>query len=230
LTASYGLIDNFELNADLPLAYYSIVSDARFPSRSIFSPAYYGIGGTYQISQVPIATSVSSMIKIPPGFHQGIYDDPVHPSFLSDGYWQVSTALNVRLDFKEVWTKGSIGYNWRDEEPLDEIIWNFELGFSKVEGTGIFVGGQGVISTGDITQPIRPFYAGASGSEEEQLRGNGGRGRFSTIDRETYVAVSAGAFVYLSDQISLDGRYTIRLFGRNTLNLQGAFIGAGYRF
>lgn len=230
ITADYGVMDGLELNVELPVGYFRIHSKERFPDRSIFSPVWFGIGGTYQITSGSVQTSVSSMLKIPPGFHQGIYDDPNHPTFLSDGYFQLTTAAHVGVAMEETWLKGSIGYNWRDEEPLDEIIINAEVGFSRVEGTGIFVAAQGVLSTGDVASPARAFYAGAAGSTEAQQRLDGGSGKFLTIDRENYVAVSAGAFVSITDDLSIDGRYNVRLFGANTLALQGAFLGLGYRF
>lgn len=230
LTANYGLTDWLELNADVPLAYYKVTSSGRFPDRSVFFPSYYGIGATYQLSRGKVNSSISSMVKVPPGFHDGIYDDPKHPTFLSDGFLQITSMLNFGFNFKEIWFKGGAGYNWRDEEPLDEIIYNAEIGLSKVEGTGIFVGCNGVITTGDVTQPLRPFYAGASGSITEQQRVDGGTGRFSTIDRENYFAINAGAFVGITDYITLSGRYAIRLFGANSLALQGGFLGVGYNF
>jgi hypothetical protein len=226
----YGLLSGLELNIDVPIGYFRVSSVSKFPDRSIFSPVYYGIGATYQLTNNGFFSSISSMLKIPPGFHRGIYDDPAHPSFLSDGYFQLTTGLNLGYAAPEVWIKGGVAYNWRDEEPLDEIVYQAEIGFSRVEGTGIFVGTNGVISTGDVTQPLRPFYVGASGSPEDLGRLDGGRGRLSTIDRETYLAITAGAFVYVTDNLMLDGRYTLRLFGQNSLNLPGAFIGAGYRF
>ncbi len=230
LAMNYSLNDWLELNVDVPISYYSLTSNDRFPDRSIFAPAYYGVGATYQLSNGNVNSSISTMVKIPQGFHQGIYDDPKHPTFLSDGYFQALAALNFGFEYKELWFKGSAGYNWRDEEPLDEILYNAEVGFSKVEGTGIFVGFNGVLSTGDVAQPLRPFYAGASGSVTEQQQIDGGTGRFSTIDREEYFAINAGAFVGVSDRVVLSGKYIIRLVGANALVLQGGYLGVGYNF
>ncbi len=230
VTADYGLIDGLELNLDVPIGYFSLSSEERFPSRSIFTPVYFGLGATYQLSRQKLVTSISTMVKIPSGFHRGIYDDPEHPTFLSDGFFQWTSTFNFGFTYKQIWMKGMAGYNFRDEEPEDEVLYGLELGLSRVEGTGIFVTAGGVISTADVTQPARPFYAGASGSADELARSDGGTGRFSTIDRETYFAIGAGAFVHITNNISLDGRYSVRLFGRNTLNLQTVLLGAGYTF
>jgi hypothetical protein len=230
ITADYGLTEFLELNFDMPVGLYHITSKALFPDRSITQPAYIGLGATYRITSDKLSSSVSTMVKVPPGFHNGIYDDPEHPTFLSDGYFQWTTMLNVGFTHDDVWVKGGAGYNWRGEEPLDELLYNVEVGLSRVEGTGIFVGAGGVVSTGDVTRPLRPFYAGASGDIEERSRRNGGTGRFSTIDRESYFAINAGAFVDITSTISLNGRYIVRLFGANSLLLQGGYLGIGYKF
>jgi hypothetical protein len=230
LRANYGLNGGLELNLNVPVGYYQLTSKKLFPDRSIFQPVYVGIGATYELTHEVVSTTLGSMLKIPPGFHRGIYDDPAHPSFLSDGYLQWTTTLSGGMKLKENWIKAGIAYNWRDEEPLDEILYTAELGFSRVEGAGAFVGVNGVVSTGDVRHPARPFYAGASGDSEEVVRRSGGSGRFSTIDRESYLAIHAGANVDITDHISLEGRYDIRLFGINSLSLQGGYFGIGYRF
>jgi hypothetical protein len=230
LSADYGLLEGLELNFEMPVGIFTLTSASRFPDRQIVSPTHVGIGATYQLSGGSLATSVSTMLKIPPGFHDGIYDDPNHPTFLSDGYFQLQTMLHAGFTHKNIWLKGAAGYTWRDEEPIDEIPYAFEIGFSRVEGTGIFVGVNGVVSTGDVTQPLRPFYAGASGTVEERQRADGGRGIFRTIDRENNLNIGAGAFVYVMDQVMISGRYELRLFGRNSIATRGAFLGVGYRF
>jgi hypothetical protein len=77
---------------------------------------------------------------------------------------------------------------------------------------------------------MMPFYAGASGTTAEQSRGDGGQGIFRNIDRENYFAINAGAFVSITDHIFVSGKYAVRLFGKNSLSLQGAYLGAGYNF
>ncbi|MBS1911747.1 MAG: hypothetical protein JST22_07160 [Bacteroidetes bacterium] len=230
MNMTYGLTDDVQLDLDVPLGYYSITSKALHPKRSIFSITYYGVGATYQLSRGKVSSSISGMVKVPPGFHHGIYDDPNHPTFLSDGYFQIGGAFNFGFNMKETWIKGHVGYNWRDEEPADEIVYGAEVGFSKVEGTGIYVKVDGVVTTADVTQPLEPFYAGTSGPPSSLERLDGGRGIFRTIDREDYTALTAGAFVGISSHVFLSGSYTLRLFGNNTLDLKGAYLGAGYKF
>ena len=230
LSADYGLIDGLEANIELPLGYFSLTSNTRFPKRSIFAPAYLGLGATYGLLGGSYPISVSGMIRIPPGFHNGIYNDSLHPSFLSDGFLQGSLGVNLGYSGNGVWVKATAAYNWRAEEPVDEIHLGGTIGFSKIEGTGILLGVKGVIPTEDVTRPARPFYAGASGNTEQRQQADGGTGRFLTIDREAYIAFEAGAYVNITSQFFLTGNYTIRLGGRNTLILAGGFLGVGYQW
>ena len=229
-TLDYGILNNLELNVSLPVSYYRLTSDALFPDRSIFAPDWLGVGLTYQVTENIVHTSVSSQVKIPPGFHDGIYDDPNHRTFLSDGYWQFTNAINIGIVQDDVWLKASAGYTMRGEEPADELLYSAQIGLSRVEGTGIYLGVEGVLSTEDASQPLRPFYAGASGSESEKLRQDGGTGRFSTIDREDYISVRPGVYVELTDQILVSAQYSVRLAGINTLALSGLYAAVGYRF
>ncbi len=224
----YGITDALELNVELPIGYYSVTSETRFPDRSIFAPAYYGLGATYQLSGEGLHLSASTMLKAPPGYHRGIYDDPAHPTFLSDGYFQITSMVHTGFAEEGLWFKGGVGYNWRDEEPEDEIIYYAEVGSSKVEGAGIFAGIQGVVSMGDPSMPGRPFYAGSSATNPDDVRFNGGQGIFRTIEAESYLAVNAGAYVYVMDDLMVNGRYLVRLSGTNTLAIQGVYLGAGY--
>ncbi len=230
LSADYGLIDGLEANLELPLGYFSLTSNSRFPKRSIFAPVYLGLGATYGILGGTYPISLSGMIRIPPGFHNGIYNDSLHPSFLSDGFLQGALGINLGYVGEEIWIKANAAYNWRAEEPVDEIQLGGTIGFTKVEGTGITVAVKGVIPTEDVTQPARPFYAGASGNAEERRQADGGTGRFLTIDREEYVTFEAGAYVNITTRFLLTGNYSIRLGGRNTLILAGGFLGVGYQW
>lgn len=230
-TCRYGLTNRIELSAELPLAYLSLTSRSRFPDRSIFAPSYLGLGGAVQLTRGEIFNaSADIMLKIPPGFHNGIYDDPNHPSFLSDGFFQATAGTNVSLWTDPILLKGRMAYNWRDEEPVDEFQYSLSAILTRVEGTGIHVGFDGVVPLADVTQPLLPFYAGASGTAEQIGRIDGGTGRFATIDREFYIALNAGAYVNITGSIVISGNYSIRLAGTNSLALGGAFLALGYSF
>lgn len=230
-TLRYGLASGIELNGELPLAWFSLVSKRRFPDRSIFAPSFVGLGGTVQlVRDSSFNASADAMLKIPPGFHRGIYNDPDHPSFLSDGFFQAAAGLNLSLWAEPILLKGRMAYNWRDEEPVDEFQYALSAILTRVEGTGIQVGFEGVVPLADVARPAQPFYAGASGSAEQIGRIDGGTGRFATIDREVYIALNAGAYVNITRSIVVSGNYSIRLAGTNSLALAGAFLALGYGF
>lgn len=229
-TLDYGILDGLEANVDLPIGYYAVTSTSRFPDRAIVAPAWLGIGATYRLTSAPLATAVSATLRIPPGFHNGIYDDPNHPSFLSDGFVQAIGALHLGWSGESGWAKGRIGYAFRAEEPVDEIQYGLQAGFSSIPGTGVYIGIDGVIATEDPSMPTRPFYAGAAGDSAELARIDGGVGRVTTIERESYMTLVPGAFIDLGERITLSMQYQIRLFGVHSLRINGLYVAGGYRF
>lgn len=226
----YGILDGLELNVDLPIGYYALTSATRFPDRSVLAPAWLGLGATYRLTRAPLATAVSATLRIPPGFHDGIYDDPNHPSFLSDGFLQAIGALHIAWAGESGWVKGRVGYAFRAEEPVDEIHYGLQAGFTSIPGTGVFLGIDGVLATEDAATPTRPFYAGAAGDSAELERDDGGTGRMTTVERENYLALSPGAVVDLGERITLSMQYQIRLFGVHSLRINGLYLAGGYRF
>ena len=227
VSADYGISDRLELNLSLPIGYYTLTSDRRFPDRSILAPAWLGIGATWGITTGEIRTAAGVEVRIPHGFHQGIYDDPNHPSFLSDGFLEVRGSLMAAYATPKFWIKGSAGYALRGEEPVDELFGSVQVGHSSVAGTGIFIGVEGVTSTSDPSEPTRPFYAGADGDLTEF---SGGVGRMRTIEREAYLTVAPGAFFDLRENLTISTQYRLRLLGVHTVRLNGLFAGVGLRF
>ena len=58
----------------------------------------------------------------------------------------------------------------------------------------------------------------------------GDSGIWVMIRRPLFVALVVGAFVSITDNIYISGKYAVRLFGKNSLALQGAYLGVGYNF
>lgn len=227
VSADYGVSDRLELNLSLPIGYYTLSSDRHFPDRSILAPAWLGIGGTWGETIGTVRTALGVEVRIPPGFHEGIYDDPNHPSFLSDGFFEVRGSLMAAWATPDFWLKGSAGYALRGEEPVDEIFGSIQVGHSSVAGTGVFVGVEGATSVVDPSEPERPFYAGADGDLSEF---SGGVGRMRTIEREAYLIIAPGAFFDLHENLTISTQYRVRLLGVHTVRLNGLFIGTGLRF
>lgn len=227
VSVDYGLADNLELNASLPLGYLTLRSDVKFPDRSILAPLYLGLGATWGLRSGPLRGALTLQLRIPPGFHDGIYDDPNHPTFLSDGYLELLAGVAAAWSSDAVWVKGTTGVSLRAEEPADHLFAAIEVGHSRVEGTGVFIGLEGVTSLSDPAEPLFPFYAGADGDLEEF---SGGTGRMRTIDRESYLVIAPGAFFNLGAAWTISSQYRVRLLGLHTVRLNGLYVGAGHRF
>lgn len=227
INADYGLTENLELNGTLPIGWFSTTSEI-FPDRSILAPAYLGLGATWRFLDGPVRAAAGVEARIPPGFHQGIYDDPAHPTFLSDGFFELrSTLFGAWSNGDNLWAKGGVGYAFRAEEPVDALTAEAEIGFSSVPGTGLFLKLSAETSLSDPSTPTRPFYAGAATGKENLT---GGTGRILTIERQRFFDVAPGIFVDLSDRLSTAFLYRIRVLGLHTLRINGLYIGVGFRF
>lgn len=227
LNVDYGLTDRLELNLSLPVGLFSLTSDVHFPDRSILAPAYLGLGATYGVTTGDLLSAIALQVRVPPGFHRGIYNDPNHPSFLSDGFLEVRGQIAGAYAGDGFWVKGSGAYSWRDEEPEDQIVLEAQAGLSRVEGTGVFVSAEWLLSLGDASNPARPFYAGSQGDFSEFT---GGVGRMTTIAEEEYLVIAPGAYFDFLDDWTISTQYRLRLAGTHTIRLNSLFVGLGYRF
>ncbi len=223
----YGLTDRIELNASLPLGWFTLRSENNFPDRSIVAPAYLGLGGTVAITEGDFRSALALQLRIPPGFHDGIYDDPNHPSFLSDGWFEVRTTLAGAYAGSGYWLKGGATYGWRAEEPEDEIVLTAQAGLNRVEGTGIFIGAEWVMSLGDPSNPARPFYAGSDGDSGEFT---GGTGRMTSNAEEEYLVLAPGAYFDFLKDWTISTQYRLRLVGTHTIRLNALYLAVGHRF
>ena len=224
---NYGVSDRIELNASLPIGRYTLRSDHNFPDRTIVAPAFLGIGGTVAITEGDFRSAFALQLRVPPGFHNGIYDDPNHPSFLSDGWLEIRPTLAAAYAGSGYWLKGGVTYGWRAEEPEDEIVLTAEAGLNRVEGTGIFLSAEWVMSLGDPSNPARPFYAGSDGAAGEFT---GGTGRLVSIAEEEYFVVAPGAYFEFLEQWTLSTQYRLRLVGTHTIRLNALYLAVGHQF
>jgi|GEM_PF-2043574 len=235
----YGLFDRFDLSLELPLTYERLTSAERFPERSIGRLASVDLGAGWGALQffssndtaITSRTSIAvrGRLSIPTGFHNGLDNDPKHPSFLDDGALEGELGLAGVYVTPELEIGGRVGYRMRGEELEDEIPWSLSIDLTRIRGAAIGVGAFGAVSVADPSHPSRPFYAGSSGTAAEQTEIDGGRGIFRRPDRETYAGIHAGVTVDLGDTWSLGAHYGVRLVGTNALGMSGAWLTVGYR-
>lgn len=216
LYAEYGLTDDVTLLLDVPVGRFALhevysSDDILFEGNtkadlSITQAVYYGVGARWKINTGKGVTSLSMMAKIPPGFHNGVANDP-HP-FLSDGAFQIGGGLEFGYPFKESWLASSLLYNHRFEDLSDELSVHVELGAKNIPSTliKIYV---------DILQSMSSFPT----NEEFNPR--------RTILQESYVAAGASFGIYVSDNWFLDLEYSARFVGKNTWNIGTFSVGVG---
>ncbi len=216
LYAEYGLSDDVTLLLDVPFGRFALheaYSDGGISldgeTRADFSitqAVYYGIGARWKINTGKGVTSLVLMAKIPPGFHNGVANDP-HP-FLSDGAMQIGGGLEFGYPFKESWMGSSILYNHRFEDLSDELFVHVEVGAKNIPNTFIKI-------YVDILQSMSSFPT----NEKFNPR--------RSILQENYVSAGAAFGLYVSDNWFLDLGYDARFIGKNTWNIGTFTLGIG---
>jgi hypothetical protein len=108
---------------------------------ALFQPDHYAIGGKYILSIDEIYPFFKAEFRIPPGFHKGILNDPDY-NFLSDGAFEFLATIGGSFRFDKTWIETDITYNYRDEELVDQIIFDLEAGLMTVPNTALGVYGR----------------------------------------------------------------------------------------
>ncbi|MBS1538644.1 MAG: hypothetical protein JST20_12955 [Bacteroidetes bacterium] len=216
LYTEYGLNDDVTLLLDVPFgrfALHEVYSSGGISpdgetraDLSITQVVYYGIGARWKIHTGKGVTSLALMAKIPPGFHNGVANDP--KPFLSDGAMQIGGGLEFGYPFTDGWLGSSLLYNHRFEDLSDELAVHFEVGAKNIPSTFIKI-------YVDILQSMSSF----PGSIDFNPR--------RTILQENYIAGGASFGLYVSSDWFLDLGYSARFVGKNTWNIGTFTLGVG---
>jgi hypothetical protein len=162
---------------------------------SLFQPNFYAVGGKYLLDQELISPFIIAEFRIPPGFHNGILNDPDY-NFLSDGAFEVYGTVGGTLHLKESWIEAGITYNYRDEELVDQLIFDLEAGLKTVPGTALGVYGRYFQSLGNMDDA--PDFDPRN-----------------TIIQQDLLKVGALFDIYF-DNFYSRFEYSVNLYGRNT--------------
>jgi len=216
LYAEYGLNDDITLLLDVPFgrfALHEVYSSGGISpdgetkaDLSISQVVYYGIGARWKIHTGKGVTSLALMAKVPPGFHNGVANDP--KPFLSDGAFQIGGGLEFGYPFSEGWLGSSLLYNHRFEDLSDEFAVHFEVGAKNIPSTFIKI-------HVDILQSMNGFPASLNFDPRR------------SILQENYVAGGASFGLYISPDWILDLGYSARFIGKNTWNIGTFTLGIG---
>ena len=214
LYAEYGLSDDFTLLLDVPFGHFAlhevyssnqIVVDGETKyEASITQFPYFGLGTRWKMSVGKSVTSLSLMMRIPPGFHNGVANDP--HEFLSDGAMQVLGGLEFGLPFKDGWMVSTLKYNHRFEDLQDELAFHVEAGSKKIPNTFIKI-------YGDLLQSMGSF---SSVGDFNPRR---------SILQENYLAAGASFGFQVAENWYLDLDYSARFTGKNTWNIGTFAVG-----
>ena len=222
---AYSITDRLSAGFSLPLAYNSLEetydknNDNEYPldsnkkpltrkSHSLFQPDYYAISLKYELSKGTFYSSLLSELRVPPGFHYGVFDDKNY-DFLSDGSLQFILGGNVGANLDGLRIGAKTMYYFRAEEFTDQLLATVELGLSTVEDTELSVFFTRVVSTESwrnvvVIDPRRSII-----QEDISIFGV----NFEMLVNNEYI------FHFL---------YKLPLAGKNTLNVGGFYLEFSY--
>ncbi|MBK9248977.1 MAG: hypothetical protein IPM69_12895 [Ignavibacteria bacterium] len=214
LYAEYGVSNDFTLLLDIPFGYFAlhevystnqivVDGETKYES-SITQFPYFGFGTRWKMSVGKSVTALSLMMRIPPGFHNGVANDP--HEFLSDNAMQVLGGIEFGLPFKDGWMVSTLKYNYRFEDLQDELAFHVEAGSQKIPNTFIKI-------YGDILQSMGSF---SNVGDFNPRR---------TILQENYIAAGATFGVQVAENWYLDVDYSARFTGKNSWNIGTFAIG-----
>ena len=125
IRGEYGLNDNTVLFAEIPIKYSTLIvktdttvfdtSGQGYTYKqikgdySLLQPAYFSIGARYRFYSKIAYSAFSAELRIPPGFHNGILNDPDY-KFLSNGAFESRTGVIFGIKFEKSWLESSIDY------------------------------------------------------------------------------------------------------------------------
>jgi len=128
IKGEYAVTNNLVLFSDIPIKYYTLhertdttlydSSGNEYPQKidradfSLLQPAYLSLGARYKLYSKLAYAAISGEIRIPPGFHNGIQNDPDY-QFLSDGALEFHSGLILGVKFEKGWLESSIAYHYR---------------------------------------------------------------------------------------------------------------------
>ncbi len=232
IKANYSLTNNLILFMTIPIKYYSlsrrsdstyILYDSSYTpaqpytysqkiplgTNSLFQPAYYSIGARYKFYSKKTYAALLSELRIPPGFHNGIQNDPNY-QFLSDGAFETLIGAVIGIKFEKSWFETSFNYNFRSEDLVDYYLIHTEGGISTVKGSRLVFALDFLQSTESFNNAVK----------FDPLK--------TTLQSNSF---DAGFLfeLFLTENLYSQFSYQLNLLGKNTLNIGGFTIVAGYR-
>ena len=201
-----GVTDDLTLIGDLPVSHalFEARDSTHAYTRTLTEPSYYGVGARYALWRPGTSVvSVSASLHVPPGFHDGLFDDP-HHLFLSDGFFEGIGRIEVGTRLKWGWIEAIAAYHARAEEAANQLEFRGVVGLASQERVQIKLTFQAVKSLAPL--PDLPLDV------EE------------TTIVENYLWMDGQMLFSLSDRLTLGASIGVRVLGEHTLSLSGGTL------
>ena len=133
------------VSAEIPFTYSRLKEEYEYDDHfikqdrntySVTQPDYYRLGLKYSFFTGDLYSYSKLSLFIPPGFHNGIFDDPDY-TFLSDGAMVFTPGLYMGCNFEKSWLELQAAYSFRGEELEDMYVIGLEGGLRNIENTAL---------------------------------------------------------------------------------------------
>ncbi|MFH1051779.1 MAG: hypothetical protein V1779_12730 [bacterium] len=231
IKVEYAPIENLVIFSEIPVVYHTLLQKAdtmvyyisdtvnitydsisykkQTADYSLFQTSYFSIGGRYKFYSKLAYVAALAELRIPPGFHQGIQNDPDY-TFLSDGALEIHTGFLLGIKFEKGWLESAFSYHYRGEELVDYVNIHTEFGLTTVPGSKLGAQLDFIQSLGNFNEAV----------EFEP--------RLTTL-QENLLQAGFMFQLFITDNWYVDFSYKVNLIGKNALNKSGYLIGAGIR-
>ena len=204
LQARYYLEEEFNLFLNVPISFYELEEKylrdnygyretKQNYSLNRIDNIEFGISKLWKIGS--ITTGLASSIRIPTGFHYGLYDDQNY-EFLSDGALEFLLGTELDIKIKQYSFENVFILNMRGEEFKNCISWNSGIGIHTVPNTELKLFIEILLSTEKFTNQTRPLVPRQEVSQENNY----------TAGAELTVLFTRQIYTQFGYQVSLAGK------------------------
>lgn len=211
--ANYKLTNRFVAGIELPISVYTLnekyhqgdttITDGNYQKGdySIARFKYYGLKGQFLLDSGILTSTTDLELRIPMNFSNGIQSG-TNPIQIYQAY-EILAGYGVNLNLGNGWLQGKVKYNYRTGDFRDRLMEMIEAGFTTVPGTYLKAFLEASQSLASYDKAVE-FYPG------------------KTILQDDYYALGIAFNIIFNNGFYTNFSYSIRLYGKNTMNL-GSF-------
>lgn len=217
LDAQWNVNKSFELKFEMPISFYSytetfhayndIDSNSNVFTYEKFERANFSLtrvdflklGGDYKLldDDDNLIANLHAAIKVPTGGHNGLLDDTLDYSILSDGAFESLLGFTTGFKQKKWRIETQLLYNYRAEEFANQLLFNLKFAFSTVPGTLLHLN----VNAAKSLEEIKPDMVFDPRRE---------------ILAEDYVGLKVGFILWIDENVGFDAEYGAKFLGKHT--------------